>query len=82
VTACSGERDRCAHRRGAGEVFLVEPVTISQGRSAICMSILASVGFRGSSDGALLSLWENLLLLRRRHPRLAAGPARRSVGEG
>jgi hypothetical protein len=82
VTAYSGERDRCAHRIGAGEVFLIEPVTISQGGSAICVSILASVGFSGSSDGALLSLWKNLLLLRRRHPRLAAGPVRRSVGQG
>ena len=31
MTAHSGERDRFAHRIGAGEFFLTEAVTISQG---------------------------------------------------
>jgi hypothetical protein len=31
MTAHSGDRDRFAHRLGAGRVFLAEAVTISQG---------------------------------------------------
>ena len=82
MTAHSGERDRCAHRIGAGESFLIQPVTISQVGSAICMSILVPVALLVGSDGVLPSLLKNSLLLRRRHPRRAAGLMRRSVGEG
>jgi len=39
VTGHFGDRDRCAHRRGAGVVFLNQSVTISQG----CVVSFASI---------------------------------------